>query len=182
MWTFTVPSARLAEGQPASTNIDVALSHVSRRIKTAYRSLRLVCRQRPRSLLVVHALRGEVTEYMRPPLEPPTADPRIIWDIYFSSHILPVVALADEKGVLRCSRPLRSRCTEAAAQLQVSDEWAEIILGTLAALQLVRLQDGRYRNADAARSFLLPNSRSTPGSRCAVCAAQCLGTAKERDW
>jgi O-methyltransferase domain/Dimerisation domain len=95
---------------------------------------------------------------MRPLLEPPTADPRIIWDIYFSSYILPVVALADEKGVFSLLESAPLSVAEAAARLQVSDEWAEIILGSLAALQLVRLQDGRYRNADAARSFLLPNS------------------------
>ena len=119
---------------------------------------------------------------MRPPLEPPTADPRIIWDIYFSSHILPVVALADEMGVFTVLEAAPLSVTEAAAELQVSDEWAEIILGTLASLQLVRLQDGRYRNADAARSFLLPNSPFYAGFTLApFCAAQRLGTAEERD-
>ncbi len=91
-------------------------------------------------------------------LEPPTADPRIIWDIYFSSHILPVVSLADEMGVFELLEQGPLSISEAATRLRVSDEWAEIILGTLAALQLVRLQDGRFRNADAARSFLLPSS------------------------
>jgi acetylserotonin N-methyltransferase len=91
-------------------------------------------------------------------LEPPTADPRIIWDIYFSSHILPVVALADEMGVFELLERGPLSIAEAARRLSVSDEWSEIILGSLAALQLLRLQDGRFRNADAARSFLLPSS------------------------
>lgn len=90
-------------------------------------------------------------------LEPPTADPRVIWDIYFSAYILPVVALADEKGLFALleSEPLSVQ--QVAARLQVTDEWAEIILGALASLQLVRLQDERFHNTDVARSFLLPD-------------------------
>jgi acetylserotonin N-methyltransferase len=91
-------------------------------------------------------------------LEPPTADPRIIWDIYFSSHILPLVSLADEMGVFELLEQGPLSIAEASQRLNVSDEWSEIILGSLAALQLLRLQDGRFRNADAARSFLLPSS------------------------
>jgi acetylserotonin N-methyltransferase len=91
-------------------------------------------------------------------LEPPTADPRIIWDIYFSAHILPLVALADEIGVFELLESTPLSVAETSQQLRVSQEWAEIILGGLAALQLVRLQDGRFHNADAARSFLLPAS------------------------
>jgi acetylserotonin N-methyltransferase len=91
-------------------------------------------------------------------LEPPTADQRIIWDIYFSAHILPLVALADEKGVFELLESGPLTIAEAATRLKVTDEWAEIILGGLASLQLLRLQEGRFHNADAARSFLLPGS------------------------
>jgi acetylserotonin N-methyltransferase len=78
--------------------------------------------------------------------------------IYFSAHILPLVALADEMGVFELLESAPLSATEAAARLEVTDEWAEIILGGLASLQLVRLQDGRFHNADASRSFLLPGS------------------------
>jgi 3-hydroxy-5-methyl-1-naphthoate 3-O-methyltransferase len=91
-------------------------------------------------------------------LEPPTADQRIIWDIYFSSLILPVVALADEMGIFALLEASPLSADEAAARLELTDEWAEILLGALASLQLVRLQDGRFRNTDAARGYLLPNS------------------------
>jgi 3-hydroxy-5-methyl-1-naphthoate 3-O-methyltransferase len=91
-------------------------------------------------------------------LEPPSADSRLIWDIYFSAHILPVVALADELGVFALLEATPLSVKEAATRLNVTDEWAEILLGALASLQLVRLQDGRFHNADAARSFLLPTS------------------------
>ena len=89
-------------------------------------------------------------------LEPPTGDPRIIWDIYFSSFILPAVSMADELGLfpLLEARPLSA--SEVAAARTITVEWAEILLGALASLQLVRLQDGRFHNSDAARSFLLP--------------------------
>jgi acetylserotonin N-methyltransferase len=90
-------------------------------------------------------------------LEPPTADPRIIWDIYFSSHILPLVALSDEIGIFALLEDGALSTRQVAARLNIDDEWAEILLGALAALQLVRLQDGRFHNADAARSYLLPN-------------------------
>ncbi len=130
----------------------MALSHVCRRIQTDYRLLRLCVPAKARSLLLV------VQPHRPNALEPPTADPRIIWDIYFSAYILPVVALADEMGVFTLLEQGPLSIVEAAERLRVSDEWSEIILGTLAALQLVRLQDGRFRNGDAARSFLLPSS------------------------
>ena len=69
-----------------------------------------VCRQKARSLLLV------VQPHRPNALEPPTADPRIIWDIYFSSHILPVVALADEKGVFTLLEAAPLSVPEAAAQ------------------------------------------------------------------
>jgi acetylserotonin N-methyltransferase len=91
-------------------------------------------------------------------LEPPTADPRIIWDIYLSSFTLPAVAAADEMGLFSLLENSPLTATEAAAQLRITDEWAEILLCALASLQLVRLQDGRFHNSDAARNFLLPAS------------------------
>jgi hypothetical protein len=40
----------------------------------------------------------------------------------------------------------------------LTSEWAEILLGALAALQFARVQDGRYHLTDTAISFLLPES------------------------
>lgn len=90
-------------------------------------------------------------------LEPPTADQRIIWDIYFSSHILPLVAFSDEIGIFELLEHDPLSANDVAARLNVDDEWAEILLGALASLQLVRLQDGRFHNTDAARSYMLPS-------------------------
>lgn len=91
-------------------------------------------------------------------LEPPTADSRLIWDLYFSAHILPAVALADELDVFALLEATPLSTKDAATRLKLTDEWAEILLGALASLQLVRLQDARWRLTDAARSFLLPSS------------------------
>jgi acetylserotonin N-methyltransferase len=91
-------------------------------------------------------------------LEPPTADQRIIWDIYFSSHILPVVAFADELGIFTLLEAAPASLEAAAAKLNLTTEWTEVLFGALASLQLVRLQDGRFHNTDAARSYLLPTS------------------------
>jgi acetylserotonin N-methyltransferase len=91
-------------------------------------------------------------------LEPPTADQRIIWDMYFAAHIMPLVAQADEMGIFALLEATPLSTKETATQLNISEEWSEIILGALASVQLLRLQDGRFHNADAARSFLLPTS------------------------
>jgi acetylserotonin N-methyltransferase len=89
-------------------------------------------------------------------LEPPTADQRIIWDIYFSSHILPLVAFSDEVGIFELLERGPLATSDVAVRLNIDNEWAEILLGALVSLQLVRLQDGRFHNTDAARSYLLP--------------------------
>jgi hypothetical protein len=90
-------------------------------------------------------------------LEPATADHARIWDIWFSSNILPLVTVADEEGVfpLLAGGPLTR--SEVAAKLDLSEEWVEVLLGGLAALQLLRVQDGKYHLTDTARCFLLPD-------------------------
>ena len=93
-----------------------------------------------------------------PILEMPTCDDRIMWDIYLSANILPTVAACDELGMfaLLDKTPMSSK--DVAAALALTDEWAEILLGVLGALQLVRVQDGRFHLTDASRNFLLPES------------------------
>jgi acetylserotonin N-methyltransferase len=98
---------------------------------------------------------------MPPPgdaLEPPTADQRLIWDIYFSAHVMPLVAECDELGAfaLIAETPLSS--AEAAERLGIAAEWAEILLGALAAVGLMRVQDGHFHITDATRCYLLPSS------------------------
>jgi acetylserotonin N-methyltransferase len=95
---------------------------------------------------------------MPPELEPPTGSHPLIWNILLSRYNLPLVAIADEMGIFPAlaDRPLSA--TETAACFRLSQEWAEILLGALAALELVRLQDGIFHVTDTARSFLVPAS------------------------
>ena len=91
-------------------------------------------------------------------LEPPAGNHRLIWNILLSRYALPAVAVADERGVFAAlaERPLSHK--GAAARLSLTHEWAEILLGVLAAMDLVRVQDGSFHLTDTARSFLLPDS------------------------
>ena len=97
-------------------------------------------------------------------LEPPTGDHRVIWDILLSRHVLPVVVVSNERGIftLLAEGPLTS--SEVAARLNLTDEWATILLGALAALGLMRILDGRFHLTDTARCFLLPEVPTTAGS------------------
>jgi acetylserotonin N-methyltransferase len=78
--------------------------------------------------------------------------------MYFSAHILPVVALADELGVFALLEATPLSVQDVATRLNLTGEWAEILLGALVSLQLLRRQDARFHNTDAARSFFLPSS------------------------
>ena len=91
-------------------------------------------------------------------LEPPSGNHRLIWNILLSRYALPAVAVAVELGVFAAlaERPLSVEA--AAPRLRLTREWAEILLGALAALELVRVQDGAFHLTDTARSFLLADS------------------------
>lgn len=91
-------------------------------------------------------------------LEVPTTDDRLMWDIYLSANILPSVAACDELGVF--SLLDQQPCTRAdvAAHLSLTDDWVEVLLGVLGALDLVRVQDGRFHLTNSARTYLLPES------------------------
>jgi acetylserotonin N-methyltransferase len=97
-------------------------------------------------------------ETTRLPLEPPTADHRIVWDIWLSSHILPIAAVSDEMGIFTLLEHGPLTTAEAARELDLSTEWAEVLLGVLATIELVRVQDRRFHLTDAARCFFLPES------------------------
>jgi cyclopropane fatty-acyl-phospholipid synthase-like methyltransferase len=91
-------------------------------------------------------------------LEPPTGNHQLIWNILLSRYALPAVAVADERGVFAAlaDRPLGLE--EAAARLSLTHEWTEILFGALAAMELMRVQDGSFHLTSTARSFLVPDS------------------------
>ena len=95
---------------------------------------------------------------MRPEFEPPTGNHRLIWNILLSRYTLPLLAVSDEIGVFSVLAASPLSTSEAAARFSLSQEWAEIMLGALAALELTRVQDGRFHVTDTSRSFLVPDS------------------------
>jgi hypothetical protein len=116
----------------------------------------------------------------RPPLEPPTGDHRIIWDILLSRHVLPAVAVANERGIFTLLAAEALSSADVAARLKLTEEWSEILLGVLAALGLLRTQDGRFQLTDTARSFLLPESPFYSGFTLSADAARSEGAQRLR--
>jgi acetylserotonin N-methyltransferase len=91
-------------------------------------------------------------------LPTPTGNHRVIWNIMLSRYILPLVAIADKTNVFPALAEAPLSIDTAAARFGLTHEWAEILLGTLATLELARVQDGAFHITDTARSFLLPDS------------------------
>jgi len=95
---------------------------------------------------------------MRRDLQPPTGNHQLIWNILLSRYNLPLVAVADELGVFPSLASSPLSVDQAAPRFGLNRDWTQILLGALAALELVRLQDGRFHLTDTSRSFLLPDS------------------------
>lgn len=91
-------------------------------------------------------------------LETPTTDDRVIWDILLYSNVLAAVSAADEMGLftMLAERPLS--IDEAAERLKLERDWTEVLLGTLGAVKVVQVFDGRFQLTDAGRIYLLPES------------------------
>jgi ubiquinone/menaquinone biosynthesis C-methylase UbiE len=91
-------------------------------------------------------------------LVPPTGNHRLVWNILLSRYVLPLVAVCDEMGVLTALARAPLTVEEAANRFALTAEWAEIVFGTLSALELTRVQDHRIHITDTARSFLVADS------------------------
>ncbi len=77
-------------------------------------------------------------------LEPPAGNHLVIWNILLSRYVLRLVAVADEMGVFAALAEAPLCVDDAALRFGLTREWAEILLGSLAALELTRAQDGRF--------------------------------------
>ncbi|MBV8087024.1 MAG: ubiquinone/menaquinone biosynthesis protein [Chloroflexi bacterium] len=66
--------------------------------------------------------------------------------------------MADELGVFSALAEAPLSVADAATRFDLSHDWAEIVLGSLAAMELARAQDGRFHLTATARDFLLPDS------------------------
>jgi cyclopropane fatty-acyl-phospholipid synthase-like methyltransferase len=91
-------------------------------------------------------------------LELPSVDDRKIWDVFLSYNIYPAVCASEEIGLfsLLNERPLWT--DDVATALEISRDWAEVLLGILASEELIRLQDGKFHLTEVSKVYLLPES------------------------
>ena len=89
---------------------------------------------------------------------PPSADDRLIWDIWESQFRLPVCTVADETGVFRALGDAAMTTGELAAELGLDARALGILLATLAASDLVEKRDGKWTAMPAARTWLHPDA------------------------
>jgi hypothetical protein len=91
-------------------------------------------------------------------LEFPTADDRLIWDVYLSSYHFPALSVADELGLFSFLGGGPASAAQVGAQFSLSPRAAEALLGVLTALGFLVQHQGRFHVTDVARNFLLPDS------------------------
>ena len=89
---------------------------------------------------------------------PPGTDDRAIWDIWQSQFILPAVTVADELGVFRALGDTAMTGGGLAEALTVDERALGVLLGALAALDLIEKRDGRWCAMPAARMWLHPDA------------------------
>lgn len=95
---------------------------------------------------------------MRPGLDLPPCDDRLIWDVWMSYYHFPTLCMADDLGLFTRLAERPSTPEEVSQALRLSPRAAEALLGVLASLGFIARQDGRFHLAEVARHYLLPTS------------------------
>jgi len=95
---------------------------------------------------------------------PPSADDRLIWDMWESQFRLPVATVADEAGIFRALGDAPHSTADLAAALALDERALGIHLGALAASGLVEKRDGRWVATPAARTWLHPEAEGYWGA------------------
>jgi hypothetical protein len=98
------------------------------------------------------------------PLEPPTCDDRVIWDVWKSAYHFPALIVADEIGLFRLLDQAAATAEEVMRSLELGSRGAEALLGLLTALGLLAKHQGRFHLTATSRNFLLPDSPYYYGS------------------
>src|SRR5262245_25523169 len=88
----------------------------------------------------------------------PGSEDRAIWDIWLSMYRLPAMAVADELQIFQHLARGPALAADLARDLELNPRAVEIVLCMLAALGLLRSNDGHYELAEPARTYLLPES------------------------
>ena len=90
---------------------------------------------------------------------PPSADDRLIWDMWESQFRLPVATVADEMGTFRAlgSAPLTT--AELAKEIGADERALSIHLAALSSSGLVNKRDGKWTASPDARTWLHPDAK-----------------------
>ncbi len=89
---------------------------------------------------------------------PPSADDRLIWDMWESQFRLPVATVADEVGTFRALGNSPMTTAELASEIKVDERALGIHLAALASSGLVEKRDGRWASTPQARTWLHPDA------------------------
>ena len=92
------------------------------------------------------------------PLELPTTDDKLMWDLWLSAYWLPAVTAAVDIDVFESLAQSPASHTTLATRLGLSSRGTEILLPLFASLHLLVRHDGRYQLTDVARLYLLRDS------------------------
>lgn len=94
----------------------------------------------------------------RTPYKLPLCDDRAVWDAFMAVYRFPSLCVADELGLFAALDKSPLTAAEAQKALNLGPRAAETLLGVMQSMGLIVQNDGRYRNTEAARNFLLPTS------------------------
>ncbi|HVV87553.1 MAG TPA: methyltransferase [Kofleriaceae bacterium] len=92
------------------------------------------------------------------PLAPPPCSDAPIWDVFLSAFQVPALVLADELGLYAALAAAPRTTAELADAAGVEPRAIDAIAGTLAALRLFTLAEGRFHLSEVARTYLVPTS------------------------
>jgi 2-polyprenyl-3-methyl-5-hydroxy-6-metoxy-1,4-benzoquinol methylase len=92
------------------------------------------------------------------PLDIPTTDDRLVWDVWLSMWWLPSVTVADELEIFDHLAERPATPGELSGRLGLDHRGVDILLPLLASLGFLVLHEGRYRIGDTSRNFLLRRS------------------------
>jgi hypothetical protein len=94
----------------------------------------------------------------RPPLELPTRDDRLLWDVWLSSFQFPTLVVADELGLFVLLESEAATAAMVAQGLSLGPRATEALLGVLTSLGFLARQRDHFHLTEVARHFLLPDS------------------------
>ena len=89
------------------------------------------------------------------PLDAPTTDDRLIWDLWLSAYYAPAMSAADELHLFEALDARPASAPELAEEKGWNEDALKTLLPLLASIGLLTVRIGRYHLTDVARTYLL---------------------------